>query len=479
MGVKADFLLSFIEEYGGRQHFTSLSTTDVNEQIVQPATAEISASYCELLRCTGRGDLTADATVFISHAWKYTFLDVVDSILAFVEKEKENGAIDVVIWFDLFSNSQHGTSAKPFEWWQGTFKNAIANMGNVLMVMSPWDNPITLTRAWCVFEVYACVKTNSRFEVGMTREENERFLKDIKGSTRAYSKMLGTINSRMAQAFKPEDKDAIFAVIEKEVGFTEMDSMVLRALEGWMVKTIRKQASASKTDHDTLDEALYTGLLGKILNMKGQFEESLEMCNSCLEKLALIREPNDFFILRNLDEKGNVLNSLGRRQEALSVLVNCLERCRASLGSENDLTCEVMNDLAMIYDNIGKPEDAEPLYMECLDTFSRLKGHDHYFTLTTMNNLAFMFKNLARFEESIAMFLDCFERRRLKLGEEHPDVLTVEGNLASVYELQVYKKNVLVTNLTLTLTLTRCCTSRESWKRLRLFMRLPSRNTKG
>ena len=197
---------------------------------------------CEVLRLTGREDLTGVARLFISHAWQYGFLQVCDAVWAFLVREhgSEAAAGEEIIWFDLFSNSQHNTGDKPFEWWTGTFMNAIKTMGSVLMVMSPWDNPVTLKRAWCVFEVYACVSTGSRFEVGMTDEENTRFLKDILDEPERYYKMLGTISSAKAQAFKAEDRDAIFHAIELTVGFAEMDSMVLRTLEAWMERELRK-----------------------------------------------------------------------------------------------------------------------------------------------------------------------------------------------------------------------------------------------
>ena len=127
-----------------------------------------------------------------------------------------------------------------------TFTNAIKRIGTVLMVMSPWDNPVTLSRAWCVFEVYACVSSGSRFEVGMTDEENERFLEDISADSGLYYKMLGTISSANAAAYLPADRDAIFHTIEHTVGFTEMDSMVLRTLEAWMERELRKIISAKE-----------------------------------------------------------------------------------------------------------------------------------------------------------------------------------------------------------------------------------------
>ena len=56
-------------------------------------------------------------------------------------------------WFDLYINNQHGTESVPQEWWSTTFKQSIKSIGSVLLVMSPWNNPTPLTRAWCLWEI--------------------------------------------------------------------------------------------------------------------------------------------------------------------------------------------------------------------------------------------------------------------------------------------------------------------------------------
>ena len=109
VGVKASHLQRFVADHGGRVFFEKKTTTDVCELIIKPETSGIQDSYCELLRQTGRGDETGVATWFISHAWKYQFLYVLDAIDAFLNREELRR--DVVVWFDLFSNSQHNTAA--------------------------------------------------------------------------------------------------------------------------------------------------------------------------------------------------------------------------------------------------------------------------------------------------------------------------------------------------------------------------------
>ena len=62
VGVSAGFLLEFIDEHGGRAAFEGKTTTQVNELVVQPETKDLQASYCELLRRSGKADRTGTAT---------------------------------------------------------------------------------------------------------------------------------------------------------------------------------------------------------------------------------------------------------------------------------------------------------------------------------------------------------------------------------------------------------------------------------
>jgi len=81
--------------------------------------------------------------------YRYKFLDLVDALEAHFEQEKDTA----VLWFDMFCNDQNDLN-KPFEWWTSVFSNAIRDIGRTVMVVEPWDNPVTLTRAWCLWEVY-------------------------------------------------------------------------------------------------------------------------------------------------------------------------------------------------------------------------------------------------------------------------------------------------------------------------------------
>ena len=139
-GVKLKVFLDFIESVGGRDAFyktviedegsscwfcqcfseanrVPMTTTDVCNMFLKELTAAKAQSYVEYLTEKNSPDV-GRATVFISHAWKYNFLDVVDALQHHFSSEP-----DVYIWFDLFSNNQHKAPNLPFEWWSDTFLN--------------------------------------------------------------------------------------------------------------------------------------------------------------------------------------------------------------------------------------------------------------------------------------------------------------------------------------------------------------------
>ena len=106
-GVKLKVFLDFIESVGGRDAFyktifekqqsgrwgfcpcfsrstlkanrVPMTTTDVCNMFLKELTAAKAQSYVEYLTEKNSPDV-GRATVFISHAWKYNFLDVVDAL---------------------------------------------------------------------------------------------------------------------------------------------------------------------------------------------------------------------------------------------------------------------------------------------------------------------------------------------------------------------------------------------------------------
>ncbi len=89
-----------------------------------------------------------DATWYISHVWSNAFADTLDAVLLFFEGRAD--AANAKVWFDAMVTSQHGSTgpSKPSSFRISTFKDIIARIGSLLLVVDAWDNPTALQRAW-------------------------------------------------------------------------------------------------------------------------------------------------------------------------------------------------------------------------------------------------------------------------------------------------------------------------------------------
>ncbi len=126
-----------------------LTTSQFEKMYLRPRTC--------LQRCSVVDALAADAaaahhvgpaTWFISHTWNSAFSDTLDSIFAFFEGCAD--AADARLWLDVFVCSQHASevACKTPQWHMTTFKQSIALIGSLLLVVDAWDNPTPLKRAW-------------------------------------------------------------------------------------------------------------------------------------------------------------------------------------------------------------------------------------------------------------------------------------------------------------------------------------------
>lgn len=231
LGITMSGIQEFVQKVGVAK-LKDLTTTQVSP-IVQELTKNAQCSYCDAFEESNNIRL---ANVFISHAWKYQFLNVVSALQNHYKQKSAEEQQNVVFWFDLFSNNQHGLDSgapPPFSWWCNTFMTAIKQIGTVVMVLEPWSNPVTLTRVWCLWEVYCASATRSKFEIAMSETETIVYREQIVNDTNGFVRMLSNIDVRNSDAFNPRDKEQIFQVINKTVGFQKLNSLVLTTVRKW------------------------------------------------------------------------------------------------------------------------------------------------------------------------------------------------------------------------------------------------------
>ena len=272
LGMRRSRFEEFIDKCGGRDALRVKSTTQVCEEYLKPMTISKRISYCDILledilsNNSNQSDMTvATASVFISHAWESNFLEVVD---AFTNHLRTSGQSDAVVWFDLFSNNQHQASIRPFEWWCNTFQNAIRDFGHTILVLTPWRDPIPLTRAWCLWEIYSSVVMHARLDIAIIASQQRDFINALTEDFDSINAMIARINIGNSKAFKEADRIRILEAVERSAGgFMAVNQMVFQQL--WKSLTVFAEKTLSHADRNDINTCELVNAVGRLLQAQG------------------------------------------------------------------------------------------------------------------------------------------------------------------------------------------------------------------
>ena len=54
------------------------------------------------------------------------------------------------------------------EYWVSKFGQLIGGIGKVIAIVTDWESPVMLTRIWCLFEMYHCMRLQLPIVLAMT-----------------------------------------------------------------------------------------------------------------------------------------------------------------------------------------------------------------------------------------------------------------------------------------------------------------------
>ena len=167
---------------------------------------------------------------------------------------------NVIVWFDLFSVNYHIESFSDSTWLCSYFESFVQGFGHTVMVFAPLNNPVPLSRGWCIFELYSTVVTNSRFEIAMSSRHWDLFFEDVKNSPQnLLRKLRAAINVRDCEYFDGREKLKIVNALlnsngggnknlkdfehqfnQRIVNFGSINSWALERMQGWAVNVVQR-----------------------------------------------------------------------------------------------------------------------------------------------------------------------------------------------------------------------------------------------
>ena len=393
-----------------------------------------TCSFCELMLTDPvAAPFIGRPTVFFSHAWLFCFLNVVAAMRAFADAQPA-GSPTVFFWFDCFSIDEHATQSFPPSWWDTTFLEAIQLIGHTVMMLSPWDNPVPLTRAWCLWELLCTIHVGAKFDVCLGPQELAKFEQALETDLDGVMRMVGVIDAQQAEAGDPEDRDRIFAAITRLLprGFLDLNNRVKERLREWTYQAGEKALEAmvaSASDAELRAGSIVRatsrliGELTQYYRKQGQFERAEPLCREAVAGQRLELGDEHEQTLASISTLGQVLSEMGEQEKAEPLLIEVLAARRRLLGSSHQQTLESLVNLAMALFELGAYSRAEPLYVEAISTSRRTLGDTHPETLTALNNLGLLHVEEGEYSKAVPILDEARRGRRKTLGDDAPDTL--------------------------------------------------------
>ncbi|KAJ1639406.1 hypothetical protein T492DRAFT_1117215 [Pavlovales sp. CCMP2436] len=411
-----------------------LTTVDVVLEVVKPHTLARKCAYLEVLPVERK----ATATVYVSHAWKYIFSDVVSALEQAVDK-------DDGIWFCAFINNQHETGSMTYEFLEGEFRRNIESVGRVMLVFAPWGAPISLKRVWCLFKIFVCVDRGIPLEVAMPATQLIDFRRALVKDFDSICSALSKIALDEAEATKPEDKANILRAVGANVGVGQLNKQVLSELRAWLAQTGGAALTAEPGNLGLTDS------LGRLLQAQGKLGEAEPLLRRALEGREEQLGESHPDTLASVNNLAVLLKAQGKLAEAEPLYRRALEGHEKQFGASHLNTLNSVNNLAALLQAQDKLDESEPLLRRALEGCKdqlgashprALKGREkqlgasHLDTLTFVNNLAALLKAQGKLAEAEPLFRRALEGREKQLGASHPDILTSVSSLASLLQVQ-------------------------------------------
>ncbi|KAH9074569.1 hypothetical protein Ae201684P_022374 [Aphanomyces euteiches] len=461
--VSLAYFHRFVEIHGGRDAFQDLTTEDVCDRFILPFTESTKLSLVDHVSQEPDGQQFVQPTQwFVSHAWSYHFLDVLDALDNFVDENNLDQR--VAFWFCAFNNNQHDIKGqiRSFEFWLGGFQGALTSSRQIVMVLSPWTNPVTLTRTWCVYEVYMSIVLNARFEIAMGKTQKTEFLQDMKAGDDQIEiilQALATINTQESTTTIASDRDHIFKLISDQVGFAKLDQMVLHVLLDWMVRTVKHQTESST---DPEERFRWFSSLGAVLTMADKqveadmayktaadiFRQSLPrsfwygwrichieafskarlmqprdvwepMFNESLPMLQELLGPDHRITLRAIKEVGEAYCQFGDFTGGMPLLEGCLASQERVFGRDNVETLRTMNLIGMYKSRQNQLIDATEWLQRAYDLHCKIYGPLHSETNICRSTLAVCYARQGKFHQAEPLLQESYDYHWRALGPEH------------------------------------------------------------
>ena len=446
---------------------TPTTTTHVNIAIVKPQTLGSGECYA-LSVLKSHPDLVGIPTDFVSHAWRYTFAELVDSIeLEHNERirigdgddnlngtnndnDNHNNSSSYQLsqqrrfyWNDIFVENQNSTDNRPPDYFFTAFREAIATIGRTVLVLEPIRTPIPLTRAWCIWEIWSTIDSKSDLIVVMPPSEEATFERLIMEEFNTIVETLSKVDSINSQAFVEDDRKNIHQIIDEQClgGHGAVDRAICDSMRIWFTSACQRilkklqipvdnednKFENTRTEEEIRKMWKMVNNVGKLVRKMGQLNETERLYRLCLHGRTKAFGENDKDTLNSVNNLSFLMRQLGRFDEAVAFAQQGLDGKLPLLGEQHNSTWLSMNQLAMALKERRNFSRAEDLFRRLMQLINEFPLDDKkkmiQWTGLMMNNLGDLLRETNRLDEAESMLRKAVKYWLSKQDETRPSTL--------------------------------------------------------
>jgi len=116
------------------------------------------------------------------------------------------------VWVDIVSVRQYAQNEDML-----AIPAIIKSIRNVIVVLDPWDKPLSLQRAWCLLEIAHCFRVRGTLTITLPTTEHGRMLRALARDREAVINKLTAFDIRTAGTQSDEDYEALLHIINNDV----------------------------------------------------------------------------------------------------------------------------------------------------------------------------------------------------------------------------------------------------------------------
>jgi len=437
-----------------------------------PIDHEKGAAYVHCLEAEG-ADHFGLANYMLSYAWGYKYDDIVDTLVNFC-KENSLSTKTTYIWICAFCNNQHRVVERnvPFDEFRRVFKKRVEGIGNVLAMMTPWNDPGYLKRVWCIFEMYSAnTDDKCNIKVIMPPREQKSLVAAVLKPADTHGRSglddlftaLASTKVEDAEASQLQDKLNILKLVEEGPGCLTLDMEINRLLSEWIRDTVLHAVEKAEATIDgetdpkaNRETATFLTFCASFFSVKGSYKEALDLHAKGLElyKTLLDHDEQDAkeLMARCYNNMGTEYESLGRYEEALESHQKCRETFESIYGSEHENTSVSYFNIGAVLKRLERNEEALEMYQKSLDIDTKSKGDRHIDVGLTLTYIGRVKQENKEYDEALELYQKSLSIREETYGTDHPDTSIGYGDMGLLYHareeydeaIKMHKKAIMI-----------------------------------